>query len=77
MSKLFSLNQGDLLRGIVVAVLSGVLTLLLELLKNKGLVLNLEDLSTIINVAISSGLGYILKNLLTDEEGKLGGKYKI
>lgn len=70
MSELFNLNIKDAIRGVVVAVLSAVITLVLEVLKNGASI----DWKQVGIVALIAGLGYIAKNFLSDEKGKLGGK---
>jgi len=73
MSQLWSLTKNDYLKGLVVAVIAAVLTVILQTLQN-GLTINWNE---VITVALTAGIGYILKNLATDESGKLGGKYQL
>lgn len=73
MSNLFKLNLNDLGKGVVVAVLIAVLQLVLSLLQNKGLELKVEDLKSIVDVALKGGMAYLLKNLLTDSSGNVLG----
>lgn len=73
MSKLFDVNGKDFLRGLIVSVTSASLTLILELLKKQEAI----DWANIGTVALIAGIGYVLKNLLTCEEGKLVGAIKI
>lgn len=70
MSKIFSLDIRDGIKGLAVAVLSAVLTLILSLLQNGGVI----DWKQVGVVALTAGLSYILKNFLSDEEGKIAGK---
>ena len=74
-SDLFKLNLGDIWRGLVVAVIAAVLVSVQTIFNEKGLGWSIEDLKTILNVVIASGLGYIIKNFLTDSQGKILGKY--
>ncbi len=69
MSSLFRLNLQDLLKGLVVTVLSVVLGTVLESLKTGNI--NWQNVGII---ALSAGLGYVIKQLATDENGKLLGK---
>lgn len=71
MSGLFRLDWKDLIKGAVVSILSAVLTLVLDLLKAGGEL----DWRTIGTVAITAFISYLLKNLVTDDRGKLGGKF--
>lgn len=73
MSKLFELGKQDFIKGLVVAILTAVLTLIVRIIESKGLALDPVDLQSIISTAIIAGLGYLLKNLGTDENGKIGG----
>ena len=77
MSNLFRLNVQDLLRGVIVAVLTAVLSAVVEILKNKGLVLDTADLQQILAIAGTTLVAYLSKNLLTDSDGKFAGKIKI
>lgn len=77
MSKLFKLDNKDLLRGLVVAVLTAVLTLVLKMLENKGLTFDSVDLQTILTTAVIAAVSYLTKNLLTDDKGKLVGKVRV
>ena len=70
MSKLWTLTKNDYIKGLVVAIIAGVLTAILEALQTGTAI----DLSNIINVALIAGLSYLLKNLGTDENGRIGGK---
>ena len=77
MSNLMKLNLQDFLRGLVVTVITAVLVFLLKLLDENGLALDLADLQAIGQIAITSGVAYLLKNLVTDKQGKLGGRIQI
>lgn len=69
MSGIFKLDWRDLLKGLVVTVFSAVITLVIEMLQAGSI-----DWKAIGVTGLIAGLSYILKNLLTDNEGKLGGK---
>ena len=69
MTGFFKLNWRDLVKGLVVAVLSSLMTLGIQALQAGGEF----DFKVVAQVALSSGLGYLLKNLATDEDNKLGG----
>ena len=75
MSKLFSLNRNDILRGVVVSILSASTKFVYDLIANNGLVFSAENLRQLGAVAILAGLGYMIKNLFTDDSGKLVGKW--
>lgn len=70
--------MGDLGRGLVVAILSAILLTVQNWITNPSFSvfnLGLGDVIILVNIAIVAGLGYLAKNLVTDEEGKLLGKY--
>lgn len=69
MSSLFRLNLQDLLKGLVVTVLSAVIGTVLEALRAGQI-----DWRNVALIAITTGLSYILKQLATDSDGKILGK---
>ena len=71
MSTLFKLNLQDLFKGVVTAVVASVLLFVYNALTNNAPI----DWNQVLQLAMSSGLGYLVKNLLTDQEGKLLGKF--
>lgn len=73
-NKIFSLEIRDVVKGLAVVVLTAVLTLVLQLVNDKGLGLTGSDVQTVAQVAITSGIGYLLKNWLTDKNDKILGK---
>ena len=79
MSNLFKLNVGDLGRGAVTALLAGVVWSVASVFTQSGFDIFSADWKTIINSALNAGMaafvGYLSKNLLTDSEGKLLGKF--
>lgn len=72
MSKLFELQKNDFIKGGIVAVITAVLTSILQMLQNGGFVI---DWMTVLNVAIVAGISYLLKNLGTNEQGKFAGRF--
>lgn len=72
MSKLFRLGWKDLVRGLIVTVLSAGLGTLMEALRAGAI-----DWRNVAIVALSAAIGYIVKNLLTDEDNKLMGKIQL
>ena len=73
MSNIFKLNKEDLIKGLVVTVVSAVLTAFLALLQ-KGFSWSMADLTQVGVVALTAGLSYLLKNFASDEDGKVLGK---
>ena len=74
LSKLWRLNGKDFIKGLVVAVLVAVLAVIQNLLKEKGLDLTAVDWQSVGNVAVTAAVAYLGKNLITDENDKLGGR---
>lgn len=72
---MFALSTKDLLKGLVVVVITSVLTILLQSVSEKGLALGAEDWKLVLQVAVTSGAGYLLKNWLTDDKDKILGKF--
>lgn len=71
MSGLFRLGWQDLVKGLIIAVLSSLLTVSAQAVETGKV-----DLKVLGTVALSSCLAYLLKQLATDENNKfLGGKF--
>lgn len=77
MSNLFRLNLNDLVKGAVTAVVAGFVFTLGGLLQTTGF--NLfsanwgEILTTAVNAGFAALVGYLGKNLLTDDKGGVLG----
>lgn len=69
-SQIFDLNWSDFLHGLIVAVFSAAISALYTALVNGQEV----DYKTILQGAVIGGLGYLLKKLGDDENGKFVGK---
>jgi len=61
-SKIFSLNWYDLLKALIVAILTPILVVIQNSLAMGELTINLK---TVLIVGLSGGLGYIIKNFFT------------
>ena len=70
MSNFLNLNLDDLIKGFVVAFLSSALTGLIVILDN-GALPDAAELKSALVVGITSGLSYLLKNLLTNSKGQI------
>ena len=75
-SKIYKLNNYDLLKGLIVAVITAILTALLQMLT---LVPPSIDWKQIGIISITSAISYLLKQLATDDSGdipilKVGGR---
>jgi hypothetical protein len=66
-STLFTLDNKDFIKGLLVAVLSAVITILYNTIETGSLNFDWKAIGT---MALTSALGYILKNLLTNSNGQ-------
>ncbi len=71
-SKKWSLNLNDFWKGLIVAILVAVITVLQQMIQANGLAG--VNLKTILTVAIVSLLAYLSKNLATSSNGKILNK---
>jgi len=70
-STLFNLNSTDFLKGLIMAVLSSVITVVYQTVEAGSLVFDWKAIGT---MALTSAIAYIMKNLFTNSTGKLFGK---
>jgi hypothetical protein len=70
-AKFLSLNERDVIKGVVVTAFTSILTASLTYL-NSGHVPNTADLKTIGIAGASAGISYLIKNLLTNSKDELG-----
>ena len=75
-SKLFRINSGDLGRGLFVAVLSTVFLAFGTALNAENFSFASFDYASLIQVAMASGMGYIVKNFISNSEGTILGAEK-
>ena len=74
MSTLFRLDWRDLVKGLFVTIMSAFLTTLAALIQNQGFTLSHDNAAFIMASGVTAGISYLVKQLATDEQGKLGGK---
>jgi putative exporter of polyketide antibiotics len=72
-STLFTLNTSDFIKGLLMAVLSTVITIVYQTVEAGSLVFDWTAIGT---MALTSALAYIMKNLFTNSQGKLFKKEK-
>jgi cell shape-determining protein MreD len=72
-SGLFKIGWADLGKGVLVAVLTAVVMYLQPLLGNTGFTFAQLNWPVVLNVAITAGVGYILKQFLTSSQGNIAG----
>lgn len=70
-SKPYSLNLNDAAKAVVVAVLVAVIGGLQQMLTAHGLDFAAYDWAFVLNLGISAGMGYLLKNFLSNEQGQI------
>lgn len=68
MSTFLNLNSSDFLKGLIMAVLSSVITVVYQTVEAGSLTFDWKSIGTI---ALTSALAYIMKNLFTNSTGKL------
>ena len=71
MGKLFELTKNDFVKGLIVAIITAPLTVIIQALEG-GNEINFKTVGTVALIAFCS---YIVKNLGTDEQGRFIGKY--
>jgi len=67
-SSLFTLNSKDWTKGLVIAILTAIITVVYNTIQTGALVLDWKAISI---AAISAALAYITKNLLTNSDDQL------
>ncbi|KKM81320.1 hypothetical protein LCGC14_1331040 [marine sediment metagenome] len=72
-SSFFKLNTKDLIKGLSIAVITVVIGAVQQALTQHGFDFGAYDWPTIVNVAITAGVAYLAKNLLSTEDGKVLG----
>jgi len=71
---MFTINSSDLVKGLSLAVITAVIGAIQQALTNYGFDFASYDWGTIGQIAVTAGLGYIVKNYLSDENGKVFGR---
>lgn len=70
-SPFLTLNTTDFLKGLLMAVLSSVITVVYQTVEAGSLVFDWTAIGT---MALTTALAYIMKNLFTNSAGKFFGK---
>ena len=65
-STFLNLNSSDFLKGLIMAVLSTVITVVYQTVEAGSLVFDWKAIGT---MALTSGLAYIMKNIFTNSTG--------
>lgn len=69
-SPFLKLNFNDLIKGVIVAILSAFLTAILQILESNSLP-TWEQLKSIGMVSLIAGASYLIKNLLSNTNGEV------
>lgn len=72
-STFLNLNSSDFLKGLIMAVLSTVITVVYQTVEAGSLTFDWKAIGT---MALTTALAYIMKNFFTNSTGKLFGKEK-
>jgi len=79
MSQIFSINLNDLKKGLVVAILSGAVLPVLAMIQTPGFDISTANWNAVlvlaINGAITGFASYIAKNFVSDDSGRVLGKF--
>jgi hypothetical protein len=70
-STFLTLNSSDFLKGLIMAVLSTVITVVYQTVETGSLIFDWKAIGT---MALTTALAYIMKNLFTNSTGKLFAK---
>jgi hypothetical protein len=70
-STFLNLNSSDFIKGLIMAVLTTVITVIYQTVEAGSLVFDWKAIGT---MALTSALAYIMKNLFTNSTGKLFAK---
>ena len=65
-SSIFTLNSSDFLKGLIMAVLSTVITVVYQTVEAGSLVFDWKAIGT---MALTTALAYIMKNIFTNSTG--------
>ena len=69
-SKFLKLNLKDLIKGLLLAFITAIITGLYELLQ-VGAVLDWVTIKPCLLVAVAAALSYLIKNLFTNKDGEI------
>lgn len=70
-SNFLRLNLKDAIKGIVVAIITSVLTGIYNLLLTENPVFSMENLKPILLVGLAAGVSYFIKNFLTNSNNQM------
>jgi len=71
-SELFSLNGKDLIKGLIIVVLTAIITGVITVLQTPNFVITWAVFKPVFVSGITAGLAYLLKNFITNSSGQIG-----
>lgn len=76
---MFTLREGDMMRGLVTAAFTGAFVVVAGVVSQAGFDAFSADWIAIGKAAVNAGLaslvGYLMKNFFTDDSGRMFGKF--
>ena len=75
-STFLSLGSKDLVKGLIVSIITAVLVVLQQIVEAGGIIAIKENINFIMQIAITTGIGYLIKNLLTNSSDKFASTEK-
>lgn len=72
-SKMFALDWRDVAKGLAISVISAVLAWILQVVNAPGFDFATVQWDEVLRIAFSAGVAYVLKNFLSDPQGKVLG----
>ena len=72
-SALFRIGKNDLINGLIMAALTPVIVFLASALQAPGFDFATFDFLMLLKIGLAGGLGYIVKNFFSDQNGKVFG----
>lgn len=76
-SKMFTLRNGDIARGAITAIFTGVMIVLASVVLSAGFDAFSTDWVAVgksaVNAGLASFVGYLMKNFITDDNGRMFG----
>lgn len=73
-SELLNWNKNDFIKGLVMTIFAAVLTAIYNLVEMEGFDWTHSEVIGVAKVAALAGMAYLLKNLITNSDGKIARK---
>ena len=69
------INKSDIIKGFVMAFATPILVYLADIIGVPGFTFAALDIGMLVKIGLASGFTYLIKNWLTDSQGKLLGHW--